>query len=88
MKRLLCALLCSGSLASLAPGSEKFTLGDVFELEYASDPQMSPDGKEIVYVGSGYRAGDGIRGREEALRDRGERWGIRIDGGETARLIQ
>ncbi|MFQ5533429.1 MAG: S9 family peptidase [Sphingomonadales bacterium] len=28
----------------------RFELIDVFELEYASDPRISPDGKQIVYV--------------------------------------
>jgi len=28
----------------------RFRLIDVFELEYASDPQISPDGKQVVYV--------------------------------------
>lgn len=39
---------------SLTHAGEKtarhFTARDVFELEYASDPQISPDGKRIVYV--------------------------------------
>ena len=28
----------------------KFTLGEFFELEYASDPQISPDGGRVIYV--------------------------------------
>ena len=30
-----------------------FTNLDVFELEYADDPRISPDGKRIVYVRRG-----------------------------------
>lgn len=30
--------------------SDKFTANDIFSLEYASDPQVSPDGKFIVYT--------------------------------------
>jgi acylaminoacyl-peptidase len=29
---------------------DRFELQDVFQLQYASDPQVSPDGKRIVYV--------------------------------------
>lgn len=29
---------------------ERFRLADVFELEWASDPQISPDGEQVVYV--------------------------------------
>jgi len=32
------------------PKIDKFQLLDVFQLEYANDPQISPDGKRIVYV--------------------------------------
>lgn len=28
----------------------KFDAMDVFELEYASDPQVSPDGKSVIYA--------------------------------------
>ena len=31
-------------------GDEKFQLIDIFQLEYAADPQISPDGQRIVYV--------------------------------------
>ncbi len=30
--------------------TDRFQLTDVFELEYASDPQIAPDGRRIVYV--------------------------------------
>ena len=33
-----------------AGAAEKFRPTDVFELENASDPQLSPDGKQVVYV--------------------------------------
>ncbi len=35
---------------TLAANSTHFQLMDVFELEWASDPQISPDGQQIVYV--------------------------------------
>lgn len=44
---LLIALL-SSSIAVYA--NELFTAEDIFSLEYASDPQISPDGTQIVYI--------------------------------------
>lgn len=32
------------------PAGERLQLIDVFKIEYASDPQVSPDGKQVVYV--------------------------------------
>lgn len=43
---LVSAAFCSGSHAA----SDVFEPADVFGLEYASDPQISPDGGRIVYV--------------------------------------
>lgn len=34
----------------LADVQQKFEPLDIFELEYATDPQISPDGKQVVYV--------------------------------------
>ena len=43
---LLLALICGAARAQLPP----FTAQDVFLLNYASDPQVSPDGDFVVYV--------------------------------------
>ncbi len=51
----------SAAVAGMLPGSgftspawaqsaDRFELMDVFELEWASDPQISPDGDRVVYV--------------------------------------
>jgi dipeptidyl aminopeptidase/acylaminoacyl peptidase len=47
---------------------------DVFELEWASDPRISPDGERIVYV----------RNSMDVMTDRtrGRLWSIDIDGGQ------
>ncbi|WP_404340745.1 S9 family peptidase [Pseudoalteromonas mariniglutinosa] len=45
----LCTTITTHTLAS-----EKFVSEDIFQLEYVSDPQISPNGKNIVYVRSGY----------------------------------
>ncbi len=41
-----------GSVAADEIGDRNFDLLDVFQLEYAADPQISPDGTRIVYVRS------------------------------------
>ena len=41
-------LLCSSAFT--AENEKTFKMIDVFDLEYATDPQISPDGKRIVYV--------------------------------------
>ncbi len=38
-----------GFVGQVEAQSEYFTLENVFDLEYISDPQISPDGEEIVY---------------------------------------
>ncbi len=55
--RLLLTLLCgllvlpaSPAQAQYAQDSLSFDLEHVFELEYASDPQISPDGERVVYA--------------------------------------
>ncbi|MCZ6916014.1 MAG: S9 family peptidase [Gemmatimonadetes bacterium] len=56
MKSILAALCLTGTLpAAAAPmrqdqGSTRFILEDVFQLEFVSDPQISPDGSQIVFV--------------------------------------
>ena len=37
-------------LASEPPADHRFNPIDIFQLEYASDPQISPDGKQVAYV--------------------------------------
>jgi len=58
--RALAALLAFGLLAAApqpaagqyATDSTFFELSDVFDLEYAADPQISPDGERVVYARS------------------------------------
>src|SRR3984893_15316875 len=44
------SLLALTSLAAERPDDELFRPLDVFQLQHASDPRISPDGKRIVYV--------------------------------------
>ena len=45
---IMLLVLSSSSLVVYA--DELFTAEDIFSLEYASDPQISPDGSQVVYV--------------------------------------
>ncbi len=47
MHEVLAALVAVASSSTAADG--RFTAIDVFALEYAADPQVSPDGEQIVY---------------------------------------
>jgi dipeptidyl aminopeptidase/acylaminoacyl peptidase len=51
---------------------------DVFELEYASDPQISPDGKQIVYRRMGFDI--------QNDRSKGSLWIISADGSNHQKL--
>ena len=57
----------------------KFTAERVFDIEYASDPQISPDGETIVYV---RRSMDKLTDR-----DRGDIWTIDVKSGAHRPLI-
>ena len=48
MKNLLLSLLFLFALAASA--QEKLTMLDIYELEFISDPQISPDGSKVLYV--------------------------------------
>lgn len=48
MRRTLTYLLFSLTIVALA--QDKLNLTDIYELEYVSDPQISPDGSRILYV--------------------------------------
>jgi len=50
-KPLIALSLLSASLFThQASATETFQPTDIFNLEYASDPQLSPDGKQVIYV--------------------------------------
>lgn len=59
--------------------SRKFTAERVFDIEYAADPQISPDGETIVYV---RRSMDKLTDR-----DRGDIWTIDVKSGDHRPLI-
>jgi len=80
-------MICRGSrivclLAAAAPAlvgaAERFEPMDVFELENASDPQLSPDGRQVVYV----------RAWRDVMADRTQSnlWIVGVDGGRHRAL--
>ena len=86
MKRLVCWTLvllgccaCFDASASLADEVRTLQPMDVFQLEYASDPQISPDGKQVAY----------LRNSMDVMHDRvrSELWIINADGSEHRALV-
>ena len=79
MKDLFCAIICI-SISISAYGQEKqvFSDLDVFELEWASNPQISPDGQQVVYNRNGF----------DIMTDRRESrlWIMNIDGSNHQKL--
>lgn len=77
---LTAAGVFSSALAQEAPDSSKrFTAERVFDIEYATDPQVSPDGRTIVYV----------RHSMDRLKDRdtGHLWTIDVNTGAHRPLL-
>ena len=85
MKLLIATAILSGiiatssSLAQQDDNNKKFTALDVFNLEYATDPQPSADGSEIIYV---RRSNDIMTDRT-----RSNIWSVRSDGSENRPLL-
>src|SRR5438067_8531182 len=69
---LFLVLLACASAGAETPANDGLQLLDVFQLEYASDPQVSPDGKQVVYV----------RNFMDIMKDRqrSHLWIINVDG--------
>lgn len=78
-KLLMSALIVGGFFAATAAAedhqdtSRKFSPERVFDIEYAADPQISPDGETIIYV---RRSMDKLKDQ-----DRGDLWTIDVDSG-------
>ena len=50
MKKIAAILLCTGFAIPVAADVKPFDRMDVFELQWVSDPQISPDGRRVVYT--------------------------------------
>ncbi len=80
MSRLLVLVLSLfGAAAIAAPAPDSFLNTDVFELEVAAEPQISPDGSQVVYV---RRSNDIMSDRARA-----NLWILDSDGGNHRPLL-
>ena len=73
------ALVMGSNALAQSDNPGKFTALDVFNLEYATDPQPSADGSEIVYV---RRSNDIMTDRT-----RSNIWSVKADGSENRPLL-
>ncbi|RDY60038.1 alpha/beta hydrolase family protein [Flagellimonas nanhaiensis] len=72
MNRLLCFLVLAGTLHFTTAQKPNFSYLDIFDLQYASDPQISPNGEWVVYRKMGF----------DIMKDRsfGNLWLVKTDG--------
>ncbi|HEV8150033.1 MAG TPA: S9 family peptidase [Gemmatimonadales bacterium] len=74
-----CVAVAPARAQTAQPPADRFTLRDVFELEWAADPQISPDGRRVVFARSGF---DIMKdGQRSAL------WVVNSDGSELRPLL-
>lgn len=76
---IMMAALFVASAANAQQDKAKFTALDVFDLEYATDPQPSADGSEIIYV---RRSNDIMTDRT-----RSNIWSVKSNGSENRPLL-
>ena len=78
MKRTILFFVFSLYMSLVFSQNKPFTYMDVFSLEWASDPQISPDGSEIVY----------LRNQMDIMKDRRVRniWKVDQDGKNHMKL--
>ncbi|WP_222982953.1 S9 family peptidase [Flagellimonas meishanensis] len=78
MRRLLLFLLASSALQFTMAQNQSFSYLDIFDIQYADDPQISPNGEWVVYRRMGF----------DILKDRsvGNLWMIRTDGSQHQKL--
>src|SRR5213594_1798979 len=79
---LTAAAACAPARRAAPPpapaASSRFTGRDVFDLEWATDPQISPDGGRVIFVRTGF---DIMRDRH-----RSSLWIVNADGSEQRLL--
>ena len=79
MKFALVLVAISGAVAADPVAAQgRFEPMDVFEIEYAADPQISPDGSQVIYV----------RTSMDIMRDakKSELWIMNADGSDHRRV--
>ena len=79
MPRTLFALYLLTAAATAAHAAPPLAAADVFELQWAADPQISPDGRQVAYV----------RYRGDVMKDTysGDVWIVSADGREHRPLV-
>jgi acylaminoacyl-peptidase len=50
LRLLVALLLCIAAASPVAAQTKRLAAADLFDLEYAADPQLSPDGQWVAYV--------------------------------------
>lgn len=78
MKNYFLLLFVAFTLSTTAQNKKTFDYLDVFELEYISDPQISPDGEQVIYVRNYFDIMDDKR--------KGDLWIYDIDSEEHYKL--
>jgi len=76
---LLVALTALSGGPVLAAGKQHFAPIDVFDLEYASDPRISPDGASVAYVRNAFNIMTDRRQRSLWLLKKGGAWHRPLD---------
>ncbi|HET6628439.1 MAG TPA: S9 family peptidase [Woeseiaceae bacterium] len=79
LRKILLIAIPAVLSATAATAQERFSALDVFQLEYASDPRISPDGDQVVYV---RRSNDIMTDRT-----RGNLWIAATDGSSHRPLL-
>ncbi len=72
MRLVMATFACLVAAVPTDAQDSRFTAEDVFELERALDPQISPDGRRVVYVRSGFDV--------MTDRPRSALWMVNVDG--------
>ena len=85
MHRISCVVLSLVVAASTlggqtaTPADSRLTLRDIFELEWAADPQIAPDGRRVAFERSGF---DIMKDNDKA-----SLWMVNVDGSELRPLL-
>jgi len=79
MRTLILALALCALTGVAEAQSDRFTAEDVFQLERAVDPQISPDGSRVVYMRTGFDI--------MTDRSRSSLWVVNVDGSDHRPLI-
>ena len=63
---IFASVVSTGSPASAATPDQRFGLKQIFDLQWAADPRIAPNGKRVVFVRSGFDVMEIVRLRTAA----------------------